>query len=132
MTRPGIRNIYAKLEIRSRVELTRAWFASSYAHRAGQGEGHLQSILTDHTQRVERHRDAFRELVERHVDILFANEAEIRSLYKATEFDAALQQVRPIAEIADQQQRRPRLAADEQGYRARRVRAWAASMSRRP
>jgi hypothetical protein len=45
---------------------------------------------------------------------------------------AALQQVRPIAEIADQQQRRPRLAADEQGYRARRVRAWAASMSRRP
>jgi sugar/nucleoside kinase (ribokinase family) len=49
---------------------------------------------------VDRHRAAFLELVERHVDILFANEAEIRSLYKAPDFDAALQQVRRHCGVA--------------------------------
>jgi hypothetical protein len=34
---------------------------------------------------------------------------------------AALQQVSPVGEIADQQQRRPGAAADEQGHRTRRV-----------
>ena len=37
---------------------------------------------------VDRHRAAFRELVERHVDILFANEVEIRSLYETADFDS--------------------------------------------
>ncbi len=49
---------------------------------------------------VDRHRAAFRELVERHVDILFANEAEIRALYEAADFDAALQQVRRHCAVA--------------------------------
>jgi sugar/nucleoside kinase (ribokinase family) len=49
---------------------------------------------------VDRHRGAFRELVEQHVDILFANEAEIRSLYEAPDFDAALQQVRRHCAVA--------------------------------
>jgi sugar/nucleoside kinase (ribokinase family) len=49
---------------------------------------------------VDRHRRAFLELVERHVDILFANEAEIRSLYQVTDFDAALQQVRRHTAVA--------------------------------
>ena len=49
---------------------------------------------------VDRHRAAFLELVERHVDILFANEAEIRSLYQVTDFDAALQQVRRHTAVA--------------------------------
>ena len=40
---------------------------------------------------VDRHRAAFLDLVEHHVDILFANEAEIRSLYQVGDFDAALQ-----------------------------------------
>jgi sugar/nucleoside kinase (ribokinase family) len=39
---------------------------------------------------VERHRAEFLDLVENHVDILFANEAEIVSLYQARDFDAAL------------------------------------------
>jgi len=42
---------------------------------------------------VERHRDEFRDLVENHVDILFANEAEIISLYQAKDFDDALAHV---------------------------------------
>ena len=49
---------------------------------------------------VDRHRDAFLDLVEHHVDVLFANEAEICALYKANDFDAALQRVRGHCEVA--------------------------------
>jgi sugar/nucleoside kinase (ribokinase family) len=42
---------------------------------------------------VERHRAEFRDLVDHHVDILFANEAEIISLYQAKGFDDALTHV---------------------------------------
>ncbi len=49
---------------------------------------------------VDRHRHAFRELVERHVDILFANEAEIRALYEVADFDAAVARVRGHCEVA--------------------------------
>lgn len=38
---------------------------------------------------VDRHRDDFRRLVRDHADILFANEAEICSLYEENEFEAA-------------------------------------------
>ncbi len=43
---------------------------------------------------VARHRDDFMDLVLNHVDILFANEVEIVSLYQAAGFDEALEQVR--------------------------------------
>ena len=49
---------------------------------------------------VERHRASFRGLVEGHVDLLFANEAEIISLYECNSFEEALQQVRGHCEIA--------------------------------
>ncbi len=49
---------------------------------------------------VERHRGAFRDLVEHHVDILFANEQEICALYEVGDFDAALQAVRHYCEVA--------------------------------
>ena len=49
---------------------------------------------------VARFRDEFLELVEKHVDILFANESEILSLYQTEDFDEALQQVRQHCEIA--------------------------------
>lgn len=49
---------------------------------------------------VDRHRDAFRSLVEDHVDILFANEQEILSLYQVDNFDDALQHVRGHCRIA--------------------------------
>ncbi|MEM7768669.1 MAG: adenosine kinase [Pseudomonadota bacterium] len=39
---------------------------------------------------VDRHRDSFRHLIRGHVDILFANEEELLSLYETTDFDAAL------------------------------------------
>jgi len=49
---------------------------------------------------VERHRVSFLELVHQNVDILFANEAEIMSLYQTENFDDALQQVRGHCAIA--------------------------------
>ncbi len=49
---------------------------------------------------VDRHRDDFLDLVNNHVDILFANEDEITSLYQVDNFDDALQHVRGHCEIA--------------------------------
>lgn len=49
---------------------------------------------------VGRHRAEFQELVRHHVDILFANEQEIVSLFEAKSFDEALQKVRFEVETA--------------------------------
>ena len=49
---------------------------------------------------VERHRAEFRELLREHVDILFANEAEICSLWQVDSFDRALQATRGQCDVA--------------------------------
>ena len=49
---------------------------------------------------VGRHRAAFRALLAEHVDILFANEAEICSLYETDDFDAASREARAHCDIA--------------------------------
>ena len=49
---------------------------------------------------VDRYRAEFRALVEHEVDILFANEAEITSLYEVSHFDDAFQHVRGHCEMA--------------------------------
>lgn len=49
---------------------------------------------------VGRHRAGFRDLVDGHVDILFANEAEICSLYETDDFAAAAAAVRGHVAIA--------------------------------
>ena len=49
---------------------------------------------------VERFRGEFLELAEQHVDILFANESEILSLYQVKTFDEALQRVRAHCDVA--------------------------------
>ena len=48
---------------------------------------------------VDRHRRAFVDLVHNHVDILFANEDEIKSLYQVDIFDEALEKVRGNCDI---------------------------------
>jgi len=70
--------------------------AARFAHAAGRK---VALTLSDPFC-VDRHRAAFVDLVERHVDVLFANEVEICALYEANDFDAALQQVRRHCEIA--------------------------------
>jgi sugar/nucleoside kinase (ribokinase family) len=49
---------------------------------------------------VARFRDEFLDLAENHVDILFANESEILSLYQVASFDDAVKHVRGHCEIA--------------------------------
>ncbi len=70
--------------------------AAKIAHEAGR---RVALSLSDPFC-VERHRESFLDLVEAHVDILFANEVEICSLYKAADFDDALQHVRGHCEVA--------------------------------
>jgi sugar/nucleoside kinase (ribokinase family) len=70
--------------------------AAGYAHAAGRK---VALTLSDPFC-VDRHRAAFLDLVEHHVDILFANEAEVLSLYRLRDFDSALQQVRRHCEMA--------------------------------
>ena len=49
---------------------------------------------------VDRHRQSFLELVEGHVDLLFANEREIMSLYATDSFERATEQVRGHCRLA--------------------------------
>jgi sugar/nucleoside kinase (ribokinase family) len=70
--------------------------AAALAHGAGK---RVALTLSDPFC-VDRHRDDFQRLIADHVDILFANEAEITSLYKASDFDSALQIVRGHCEVA--------------------------------
>ena len=49
---------------------------------------------------VDRHRESFLELVKGHVDILFANEAEVKSLYQTDSFEAAAELARAHTSLA--------------------------------
>ncbi|MEM6626029.1 MAG: adenosine kinase [Pseudomonadota bacterium] len=49
---------------------------------------------------VERHREAFLHLVRTHVDLVFANEAELLSLYESDDFDAAIDALRKDTSLA--------------------------------
>ena len=49
---------------------------------------------------VDRHRASFLELVDGHVDLLFANEVEITALYETSSFEAAAEQVRGRCQVA--------------------------------
>jgi sugar/nucleoside kinase (ribokinase family) len=70
--------------------------AAAVAHAAGR----LVALSLSDPFCVDRHRDEFRELVAGEVDILFANEAEICSLYSAKDFDQAVAAVRGHVKIA--------------------------------
>lgn len=60
--------------------------AAKIAHEAGR----KVSLTLSDSFCVARHREAFKELVEGHVDILFANEHEIQSLYEVNSFEEVI------------------------------------------
>jgi sugar/nucleoside kinase (ribokinase family) len=70
------------------------------AARAAHEAGNRVAFTLSDSFCVDRHRREFLELVESDVDVLFANEAEISSLYEVDEFDDALQRVQHHCEIA--------------------------------
>ncbi len=49
---------------------------------------------------VDRHRDSFLELLETKVDILFANESEIISLYNSSSLSNAIEKVKGVCEVS--------------------------------
>ena len=49
---------------------------------------------------VERHRDEFKDLIKKHIDILFANEIEAKKLCQTENFDESIKEISEITEIA--------------------------------
>lgn len=64
--------------------------AAEEAHKAGR----FVSLTLSDPFCVDRHREAFKDLVAHHVDILFANEEEIKSLYEVDDVEAAIEIVK--------------------------------------
>ncbi len=70
--------------------------ASQIAHEAGR---EVALTLSD-SFCVDRYREEFLDLMKkRTVDVVFANEAELHSLYQTSDFDAALKQLREDAKL---------------------------------
>jgi len=70
------------------------------AAKIAAGAGRMVSLSLSDPFCVERHRQDFLGLAENHVDILFANEDEIMSLYQTDSFEDALDHVRGHCKIA--------------------------------
>ena len=70
--------------------------AAALAH----GAGRQVALSLSDAFCVDRHREEFRELVRDHVDLVFANEDEVVSLYRARDFDEALSRLQEECETA--------------------------------
>ncbi|NLA36393.1 MAG: adenosine kinase [Actinobacteria bacterium] len=64
-------------------------FAASIAHEAGR----RVSLTLSDPFCVDRHREAFLGLLETHIDLVFANESELCSLYETDDFETALRSI---------------------------------------
>jgi sugar/nucleoside kinase (ribokinase family) len=74
--------------------------AFKLAAKLARKAGRLASITLSDSFCVERHRDSFLELIRNDIDIVFANETELKSLYITQSFDGALQALRKDCNIA--------------------------------
>lgn len=77
--------------------------AQSAFHRAAEiahAWGRKVALTLSDSFCVNRHRDAFLRLVDHHVDVLFANQAEIAALFETEDFDAAISRLRDLTELA--------------------------------
>ena len=74
--------------------------AFTLAARTARAAGRKTSITLSDSFCVERHRDSFLELIRNDIDIVFANETEIKSLYKTQNFDGAMKAIAKDCPIA--------------------------------
>jgi sugar/nucleoside kinase (ribokinase family) len=74
--------------------------AFRHAARLAHAAGRRVSLSLSDSFCVERHREAFLQLIEHHIDILFGNEAEIASLFETADFDAAVEKLRGMCDLA--------------------------------
>lgn len=70
--------------------------AAEYAHK----NGHKVALTLSDPFCVDRHRHDFIQLVQNYVDILFANEEEIKSLFMQQSFEDAMSAVKDACDIA--------------------------------
>ncbi|MGE0698344.1 MAG: adenosine kinase [Hyphomicrobiaceae bacterium] len=70
------------------------------AAKIAKGAGRKVALTLSDSFCVERHRAEFMDLIRKEVDILFANESEITSLYRTTSFDEAARQAGDDCELA--------------------------------
>jgi sugar/nucleoside kinase (ribokinase family) len=71
-----------------------AMAAFRLAAKISQEAGRLTSITLSDSFCVERHRDDFLDLIRNSIDIVFANETEIKALYKTKNFSGAVEAAR--------------------------------------
>lgn len=74
--------------------------AFKLAARIARAQKRLTSITLSDSFCVERHRESFLDLIRGDIDIVFANESEIKSLYKTQNFDGAMQAIRKDCPVA--------------------------------
>jgi sugar/nucleoside kinase (ribokinase family) len=74
----------------------------AFAKAAGlaHGAGRMIALTLSDSFMVERHRAALLGFTETQVDLLFANEAEVCSLFQTSDFEAAIEQLRPKVKLA--------------------------------
>jgi sugar/nucleoside kinase (ribokinase family) len=77
-----------------------AMAAFRHAATVSQDAKQLTSITLSDSFCVERHRDDFLSLIRTSIDIVFANESEIKSLYQTQNFQGAVEAVRRDCAIA--------------------------------
>ncbi|MEQ8558000.1 MAG: adenosine kinase [Henriciella sp.] len=71
-----------------------------HASEIAKAAGRQVSLTLSDSFCVERHRESFLHLIRNHVDILFANEDELLSLYETDDFDAAVEKLREDTALA--------------------------------
>ncbi len=68
------------------------------AMAAAASAGRTVALALSDSYCVQRHRDEWLDLIEDHVDVVFANEAEVCALHPTDDFDTALQRTAAMAE----------------------------------
>jgi sugar/nucleoside kinase (ribokinase family) len=80
------------------AEAARRAFAKAAA--LAHGAGRMIALTLSDGFVVERHRPALMGFIEGQVDLLFANESEVCALFQTSDFDAAVEQLRPHVRLA--------------------------------
>ena len=70
------------------------------AAKIARAAGRLTSITLSDSFCVERHRDDWLDLIKSSIDIVFANESEIKTLYKTQNFDGAVSAIQKDCPLA--------------------------------
>jgi sugar/nucleoside kinase (ribokinase family) len=74
--------------------------AFKLAARIARGASRKTSITLSDSFCVERHRESFLDLIRNDIDIVFANETEVKSLYQTQNFDGAMKAIAKDCPIA--------------------------------